>query len=156
MYHPILIYSYLRFICLFPLPLTPLSMVWRPWRSADEFLRFVLWSMTPGSNPKIILYRKKYIFRFKMKTYSTMSILMRFYIIMISTKECIFQNRNKSDYEINLGEKNICISYLLTSLISSSLPFFIFFAFLPSFFSLFSLSFLVYKVTRHKSPCIFL
>lgn len=65
-----------------------------------------------------------------MKTYSTMSILMRFYIIMISTKECIFQNRNKSDYEINLGEKNICISYLLTSLISSSLPFFIF---LPSF-----------------------
>lgn len=91
-----------------------------------------------------------------MKTYSTMSILMRFYIIMISTKECIFQNRNKSDYEINLGEKNICISYLLTSLISSSLPFLIFFAFLPSFFSLFSLSFLVYKVTRHKSPCIFL
>lgn len=86
--------------------------------------------MTPGSNPKIILYRKKYIFRFKMKTSSTMSILMRFYIIMISTKECIFQNRNKSDYEINLGEKKICISYLLTSLISSSLSFFIF---LPSF-----------------------
>lgn len=88
-----------------------------------------------------------------MKTSSTMSILMRFYIIMISTKECIFQNRNKSDYEINLGEKKY-VSHIFLPPSYLHLSFFIF---LPSFHHsfLFFPFFLVYR-KQDIRDCIFL